>query len=56
MAKKRGRLSAIEVAGIINQLVFHGYSMYEFRGLSQKVSMVFMLLVALGAVCQQLAP
>jgi hypothetical protein len=44
-----------EIAGAVNQVAFHIHSIFEFRGLAQKVSVVFAALVGGGALAQYFA-
>jgi hypothetical protein len=54
LSQRKDRLHPLEIAGLINQLMFHLHSVYEFRGLSQQVSGVFAALLGGGALCQYL--
>lgn len=54
MSSRRGRLTTIEIAGLVNQMLFHLSSIFEFRGLSQKVSALFLAAVGAGTAFQYL--
>lgn len=54
LSNRRGKLSRLELLGLANQLIFHASAVYEFRGLSQKVSAAFVAAIGGGAGCQYL--
>lgn len=54
MSTRRGRLTMIEIAGLVNQMLFHFSSIFEFRGLSQKVSAAFLAAIGAGTAFQYL--
>jgi hypothetical protein len=55
LSQRKGKLHWLEIAGIVNQVVFHVHSIFEFRGLSQQVSAVFAALVGGGALANYFA-
>ena len=55
LSTRKGKLHPLEIAAIVNQVVFHVHLMFKFKGLSAKVSGVFAALVGGGAAAQYLA-
>ena len=54
LAKARGQLGRLELLDVVNQVIFHLHSVYAVRGLSQRVSGGFAVLVSAGAASRYL--